>query len=193
MMIEKRMLVEEKAWWSWITETSFFLKKICFFFFLFVVTFARLHAVFGHGGGNDLVFCGLKTFVAHFWSGLLVHATFLVSCKFWCSCSTSMFIHVTPRVNSKANWRKVSPFALFLLCQSSYCVHDHPSVSDLCNITICQKEDVGENNTTFSVIERTKEELGILRKVYLTIWVEFGVAAGLAHGGQPASNSANHL
>ena len=74
-------------------------------------------------------------------------------------------------------------------------MHDHPSVSDLYNITICQKEDVGENNTTFSVIERTKEELGILRKVYLTIWVELGVAAGLAHGGQPAtaSNPANHL
>ena len=51
-----------------------------------------------------------------------------------------MFNHVTPRVNSKANWRKVSPFALFLLCQSSYCVHDHPSVSDLYNISICQKE-----------------------------------------------------
>ena len=39
----------------------------CFFFLPFCcVTFARLHAVFGHGGGNDLVFCGLKTFGTHF-------------------------------------------------------------------------------------------------------------------------------
>jgi len=50
-------------------------EEISFFFFFplsFVsfrsVTFARLHAVFGHGGGggNDIVFCGLKTFGAHF-------------------------------------------------------------------------------------------------------------------------------
>ena len=39
----------------------------CFFFFpICCVTFVRLHAVFGHGRENDLVFCGLKTFGTHF-------------------------------------------------------------------------------------------------------------------------------
>lgn len=33
--------------------------------------------------------------------------------------------------------------------------------------------------TTFSMIQGTKEELGILRKVSLTGWVELGVAARL--------------
>jgi len=66
----------------------------------------------------------------------------------------------------------------------------------ICTIyQFAKRKDVGENNTTFSVIQRTKEGLGILRKVYLTVpgWVELGVAAGLDHGGQPASNPSNHL
>ena len=36
------------------------------FFPICCVTFVRLHAVFGHGRENDLVFCGLKTSGAHF-------------------------------------------------------------------------------------------------------------------------------
>ena len=63
---------------------------------------------------------------------------------------------------------KIAP----LLCFS--CVNHHI----VCMIThqyqICtiyqfaKRKDVGENNTTFSVIQRTKEGLGILRKVYLS-------------------------
>ena len=51
-------------------EISFFFFPLSFVSFR-SVTFARLHAVFGHGGGggggNDLVFCGIKDL----WSPLL--------------------------------------------------------------------------------------------------------------------------
>lgn len=123
-MNEKRMLVE-KAWWSWITETrslffSFFSSFCC-------VTFARLHAVFGHGGANDLVFCGLETFDAHFCKRFQIDAlNFLfmrLSLSVASSCAAVFYFCVCLfmwlRMDSKVNWRKVSPFLYFS------CVNNH--------------------------------------------------------------------
>jgi len=97
--------------------------EISFFFFFplsFVsfrsVTFARLHAVFGHGGGggNDIVFCGLKTFGAHFCKRLKIDdlgflfmqlSQLVPSYMMLPFCSASMLVHVTHsfRVDSEVN------------------------------------------------------------------------------------------
>jgi hypothetical protein len=65
-------------------------------------------------GGNDLVFCGLKTFGAHFCKRLKIYdlgflfmqlSQLVPSYMMQTLCSASMLVHVTPliRVDSEVN------------------------------------------------------------------------------------------